>query len=123
MFGIIHLILLLLRALSGGAGNRGAGQQLGAKRRVRAGPVTMECPFCQTLGVAACENLYELQSSGWVRQMDIYQCAKCRRTINAQAMQNDGTGVLIAKTWECPACRNRNLASRADCATCGAPRQ
>lgn len=121
MFGIIHLILLIVRALSGANSPvRGEGPPLGAKRRALTGHVTMECPFCNTLGVATCEQIYQRTGAGWVRQMDTYQCAKCRRTMNAAAMHNDGSGVLVARTWECPACRNRNPAVRFDCATCGA---
>ena len=119
MFGLVHLIILLVRLLSGASGGSAQAPRIGSKRRNKAGQVTLECPFCQHLGVATQHNLDQWTGRVWQREMETYECPKCRRAMNAEAMQNDGTGVLTAKTWECPSCRSRNLAVRFDCQTCG----
>ena len=112
---LLHLIIWLIR----NASNKSATAAPANKRKVNAGQVTIECPFCQTLGLATQFNLEERTGSAWQRLMDVYECSQCRRSMNAEAMRNDGTGVLIAKTWECPACKTPNPAVRFDCASCG----
>jgi hypothetical protein len=113
---LLHLIFWAIRA----AAKSGSNSSAPAKRKVKVGPVTLECPFCQTLGIATHFNLDQRTlSNDWQRVMEVYECAKCRKTMNAEAMRNDGTGVMIAKIWECPSCQAKNPATRFDCVSCG----
>jgi hypothetical protein len=115
---LIHLILFIVRLLSKND------PTTATHRKIKVGPVTLECPFCRTLGIATQFNLDQRTATNtWQRQMEIYECAACRKTMNADAMRNDGTGVLVAKLWTCPACRAPNPATRTDCPTCGATLQ
>jgi hypothetical protein len=115
---LIDLIILVIRLATK---NSNSSNSSPTKRKVNAGHVTIECPFCQTLGIATQFNLDQRTGNAWQRVMDVYECSHCRRSMNAEAMRNDGTGVLIAKTWECPACQALNPAVRFDCVSCGSP--
>jgi predicted RNA-binding Zn-ribbon protein involved in translation (DUF1610 family) len=113
---LIHLILLLVRLLSKNATAPNAPTQ----RKTQAGHVTLECPFCHTLGVAPQFNFdRRTASNAWQRHMETYECPNCRRSINAETMRNDGTGVLVVKLWSCPTCRAQIPATRFDCPACG----
>ena len=117
---LIHLLIWAIRAATKDAGGSSKAPAIGSKRKTRVGQVALECPHCQALGLATQYNLDERTDTGWRRTMVIYECGQCRRTMNAEALHNDGTGVLTARQWDCPACRSKNPAVRSDCANCGA---
>jgi len=118
---LVHLIFLIIRLASGGANQaaRASGPAVGSRQRTKGADVALECPFCKTLGVAGFYGVFQYQFSGWIREMNIYECNNCRRTMNADAMQNDGSGVMTAKQWGCPSCLTQNPAVIHTCGNCG----
>jgi hypothetical protein len=113
---LLDLIILIIRLATKDSDSSSSAP---AKRKVQAGHVTLECPFCHTLGVAPQFNLEYRTSSGWQRHMETYECPTCNHSMNAETMHNDGTGVLVAKTWNCPACHSPNPATQFVCSSCG----
>jgi hypothetical protein len=115
---LLDLIILAIRLAT-----KDANASTATHRKTPAGPVTLECPFCQSLTVANQFHLDQRTGSAWQRLMDTYECPNCRRSMNAEAFHNDGTGVLIPKTWTCPNCHAPNPATQSFCNSCSATLQ
>jgi len=108
---LLHLMVMLLA--------RGGGKT--RVRRKQRGKIVIFCPVCGKPGVAQEISVDQQSSSSrfvWERVSDLYVCGVCEREFNAEAFANDGAGIMQPKTWDCPDCGRKNLATSSLCCGC-----
>jgi len=119
MFEIINLIIHLVRWLN--KESPPPARQL--HRKIELDPIVMECPACGALAVSSHQRVEALQDNAkWKPVHELLVCGTCEKSAQASNFENDGSGVMRVKTWNCTQCEGTNSGLNYVCATCGASR-
>ena len=118
----IHLIAMLLEQAGRAKASKRARPPVERHRKVSAGPIVVECPTCRGISIATHYYLEELSAGSgdarWKRVNEIFQCGTCSGVMQSDLFENDGTGVMHVKQWQCPACKTINRAADSMCNRC-----
>jgi hypothetical protein len=118
----IHLLTILLEQASRAKSSKPAPLPVERHRKVIAGPIVVECPTCRGISMATHYYLEELAADSgdarWKRVSEIFQCDTCAGVMASNLFENDGTGVMHVKQWQCSACNAVNRSSDFMCTGC-----
>jgi len=102
---LLHLILHLMNQKRR---QNAASTAVEQHRKQEVGPIVIDCPLCGTTGLSMHYQIMEssnVPGEPWKKANEIFQCSYCSETLEADAFENDGHGVMRARAWVCTDCK------------------
>ena len=119
MFEFFHLIVVLVRWLN----KEAPPPTRKFHRKVELDPIVMECPACGALALSLHQRVEALQDNAkWKPVHGLLVCGTCHQSAQASDFENDGSGVMRLKMWNCTQCQTKNPGLKYVCMMCGVSR-